>query len=65
MKDQTTLIIEHLQNNPRIDPITALKKYGIFRLSARIFDAKEKGFNIKTIPVTHKGKRFATYELIK
>lgn len=39
MKTQTDRLIEWLEHSP-IDPLTAWTELGIYRLSARIFDAK-------------------------
>jgi len=57
-------ILNHLIQYKRIDAITALKKYGCFRLAARISDLKDEGhiFN-PTKMVKHQGKRFGVYTL--
>ena len=60
---QTKKILNHLQNKGMIDPITALKKYGSFRLAARISNLRDAGFDITTKIVKHQGKRFAVYLL--
>ena len=46
MKTQTGRLIEWLEHSP-IDPITAWTELGIYRLSARIFDAKKLMPDIK------------------
>lgn len=61
---QNKMVDYHLNNNRYLDPITALKEYGILRLAARISDLRNEGKNIKTIMVTHQGKRFAIYEKV-
>ena len=44
---QEQLILKHLQEVGSITPMVALNKYGCFRLSARIFNLREKGYEIK------------------
>lgn len=60
---QSNQILKHLKKHKFIDPITAIKKYLIMRLAARIFDLKELGYDIKTIRVVKNKKVFAVYEL--
>ena len=59
---QTAQILSHLNKKP-ITPIEALKKYGCFRLSARILDLREAGYKIRTDLIKMGGKRFASYTL--
>lgn len=59
---QNKLIKDHLIRTGQIDAITALKKYGCFRLAARIFDIKNEGLNITKKNVRHQGKTFAVYQ---
>ena len=61
---QKTDILMHMKYHKSIDPITALKKYGCFRLAPRIYDLKNDGYNIKTHTVTRDKKNFAVYELL-
>jgi ribosomal protein S8 len=59
---QLTSICKHLQTKGFITPLEALKKFGCFRLAARIFDLRDKGFIIETKIVEEKGgKRYAKY----
>lgn len=61
---QNLEILKHLQNNGSITPIDALKQYGVFRLGARIYDLKRKGYNIAT-EIVYKGrKKYAKYVLM-
>jgi hypothetical protein len=60
---QLQQILNHLRRAP-LDPLTALKRYGCFRLGARIWDLKRKGFAIRTAWVRQGGKRFARYQLV-
>jgi hypothetical protein len=47
-KSQKEVILEHLRRFGSIDPLTALKEYGCYRLGARISDLRREGLNIKT-----------------
>ena len=46
MKSQTDRLIDWLNHSP-IDPLTAWTELGIYRLSARIHDARSRGLDIK------------------
>jgi hypothetical protein len=60
-------IIEHLKAGMCITPLEALKLYGCFRLSGRIYDLKKIGYDIqKEILIDLKSsKRYASYFLVK
>ena len=60
---QNQKILEYLKSGKKLTPITALKKFGCFRLSARIYNLKKEGHNIITENVTRQGKTFAEYSL--
>lgn len=61
---QCDAILHYMQTHKKgITPIDALELCGCFRLSARIFDLKRKGFVIETRPV--KGKQYCRYVLVK
>ena len=60
---QETQIINYLKTGKKLSPLEALKKFGCFRLGARIFDLKQKGHNIDTQFKTKKGKTFAEYSI--
>ncbi len=62
---QNQQILNHLQSGKKLTAIQALNKFDCFRLSARIGDIKELGYNIQTIPIKKNGKRFAQYSLVK
>lgn len=64
-RSQNQKIGEWLLAGKKIDPLTALEKFGCFRLGGRIFDLKAEGMNIVTEMVTKNGKRFAEYRLEK
>jgi len=60
---QEKQILNHLQSGKTITPLEALRLFGCFRLAARIFNLRKKGYTIKTNYVTRKNKTFAKYEL--
>lgn len=62
-RSQCDGILEYLLTAGTITPIEALNIFGCFRLGARIWDLKHKGFNILTEMVEENGKRFARYKL--
>ena len=62
---QNQQILEYLKSGKTITPLTALKKFGCFRLSARIFNLRQEGNPIVTENVTRKGKTFAEYSLLQ
>jgi hypothetical protein len=60
---QAQRILAHLRRAP-IDPLTALRKYGCFRLGARVWDLKQAGYDIRSRIVSERGKKFARYVLV-
>ena len=49
-KTQCNRILRHLQTHKKgITPLEAWEKYGIYRLGARIWDLKARGYNIETL----------------
>ena len=57
-KSQMEKVLEMLQKG-QVTPMSALYKAGCYRLGARIFDLRRKGYNI----VTDKSKGYASYTL--
>ena len=51
----------HLLKHNSIDPLTALRRYGVFRLAARVKELRDEGFSVLTVMVERRGKRFARY----
>ena len=45
---QNQRLLAYLIEHQSITPLEALRRLGIYRLSARIFDLREKGYNITT-----------------
>ena len=62
---QNQQILDYLKSGKKITPLVALKKFGCFRLSARIYNLREQGNAIITKNVTRKGKTFAEYSLME
>ena len=60
---QNSLILKHLQENKKINPLEALNLYGCFRLGARIYNLKQDGHQIETLRKKNgvKGNTFAEY----
>ena len=64
-RTQSNQILQHLLDGNSKTPIEALKKFGCFRLGARIFELRKQGFIIDTITVDNgEGNKFAKYTLI-
>lgn len=61
---QTDAILDALLRGERITPLDALKKYGCFRLGARIYDIRKSGYMVdrKLIDVGN-GKHVAEYSM--
>lgn len=65
---QNDLVLRHLKDFGEITPITALADYGIMRLGARIWELKQKGYDIKSELVECRNRygdktRYARYRL--
>ena len=70
MNGQNKIILDHLKNHVGITQLEATRKYGILRLSARIFDLRSAGYNISCI--LHKSEKacggfgsYAEYRLVE
>lgn len=68
---QKRLILEHLKRFGSIEPMTALREYGCYRLSGRISELRSEGVNIRTDYIMQRSKvtgyfvKFANYILNK
>ena len=65
---QEQKILRHLEVHHDITPVEAFKNYGILRLGARIWDLRNKGYEIKTIIEYGRNRfgeptRFARYHM--
>ena len=60
--NQSEMILKHLQKFKSITSLQALRMYGCFRLSARIWELRRQGYNIKSEMVKlDNGKKVARY----
>ena len=64
-QSQNAGILQALKEGAKITPMGALRRFGCFRLSARIADIRNGGMKIVTKYVTENGKTFAQYRLGK
>lgn len=62
---QNNQILKYLQTGKSLTPMGALKKFGCFRLGARIYDLKRDGHSIMSQMVEVGDKRVARYTLIQ
>jgi hypothetical protein len=60
---QNADILNHMETHGSITPLEALRLYGCFRLSARIYNLRDEGHNIKTDIIERNGKHVARYSL--
>jgi hypothetical protein len=65
MDSQCTQILRALKRGQHITPLKALERFGCFRLGARIHDLREQGWDIQKRWVESRGKRFASYYLVR
>lgn len=64
IETQCDAILKYMETHKKgITPIDALELCGCFRLSARIWDLRHKGFIIESRPV--KGHQYCRYVLLK
>lgn len=61
---QASRIIGYLATGKPLNPLLALRRFGCFRLAARISELREEGHKIKTEHVSRRGKTFAEYRLV-
>lgn len=64
---QKSRILQHLKDFGTIEPMTALREYGCYRLGARISDLRHDGYNIETEITVGRNRygdrtQFATYK---
>lgn len=64
MKSQNEKIKKYLLNGKKLTPLQALRMFGCFRLSGRVYDLKKEGLKIKTDLVKRNKKVFAQYYAI-
>lgn len=67
---QKKVVLQHLKMFGSIEPLTALREYGIYRLGARVADLRSEGYNIITETkasvsrITGRPVHFANYKLV-
>lgn len=61
---QSDMILNALLAGETLTPLDALKRFGVFRLGARIFDLRRDGYSIeKTLIDVGNGKHVASYSM--
>ena len=60
---QNAGILAALKEGAKITPMGALRRFGCFRLSARIADIRKMGYKVKTRIVSRNRKNYAEYYL--
>jgi hypothetical protein len=60
-RSQANHILEYMLQGGRLTPLEALNKFGSFRLGARIWDLKRKGYDVKRRLTKVNGKKVAEY----
>ncbi len=64
LESQSYQIREYLLQGNTITAMEALKLFGCFRLSGRIYDLRKEGTNISSTIVKVNGKRVAEYSIV-
>lgn len=68
---QRQFVLGHLKRYGSIEPLTALREYGCYRLGARIAELRKEGYPIRTEQLNAKSRitgrtvRFARYILAR
>ena len=63
---QVSQLINYLQNNETISQLEARHVFGVERLSSRMWDIKQQGFDIQAKRCTDcMGKRYTRYSLVQ
>lgn len=58
---QATRILVHLKAGKKLTPLQALNKFGTLRLSGRVLELRQAGYDIKTTIVRRGTSRVAQY----
>ena len=56
---QIDRVLAHLAQKRPITPMVALRRYGVFRLAARIHELKQYGLSVRCNMVRRGGKKWA------
>lgn len=62
-ESQTARVLRHLQTGRGLSSLSALDRFGIFRLAARVHSLRKCGHKIETRMIKVGEKRFARYVL--
>ena len=63
---QVSQLVKYLQTNKTISQLEARHVFGVERLSSRMWDLKQKGFNIQAKRCADcTGKQYTRYSIIK
>jgi hypothetical protein len=62
---QRDRILAYMRKGRTLTPIEALEKFGTLRLSGRILELRQEGYQIKSRLVDIGGKRVARYLLVQ
>jgi len=60
---QATRILAHLKAGKKLTPLQALQKFGCLRLSGRVLELRQAGYQIKTRLVRKGRSRVAEYSI--
>lgn len=60
---QATRILAHLKAGKKLTPLQALNKFGCLRLSGRVLELRQAGYQIKTRLVRKGRSRVAEYSI--
>lgn len=60
-RSQADNILEYLLQGGRLTPLEALNKFGCLRLGARMWDIKNKGYDVRSRLRNIDGKKVAEY----
>lgn len=58
---QAERILKHLKSGRKLTPLQALQKFGTLRLSGRVLELRQAGYDIKTTIVRRGASRVAQY----
>ena len=64
LESQSYQIREYLLQGNTITALEALRLFGCFRLSGRIYDLRKEGINISSTIIKINGKRVAEYSIV-
>lgn len=64
LESQSYQIREYLLQGNSITAMEALRLFGCFRLSGRIYDLRKEGTNISSTIIKINGKRVAEYSIV-